>query len=102
MTTSNTLTPIEQDMFSHGFVRCPNIDRRWYAGHSGLKEPAYPMELRVSDAIWLVTSAYGNMTDREARLVPLMRFEKAEELLTYLERNGRVSEAGAAFSNSWD
>ena len=92
------MNTLEQSMFDAGFRRCPNCDTRWYAGWSGRLEPAYPMELRVTDAIWLVTKPYANVTD----LVPLMRFETVASLDDYLTRNGRVSEALPAFANGWD
>ena len=94
----NALTPLETDMRANGFVRCPNVFNRWYAGSAGMAEPVFPLELRVTDAIWLVTRAYGQTSD----IIPLMRFDSAQSLNQYLQDNHRIAQAAAAFSNSWD
>lgn len=94
------MNEIETAMFNSGWVRCPNNPARWYAGSAGKLEPVFPLELRVTDAIWLVTSPYGNLLERKD--VPLMRFDNPASLEEYLSRNGKKAEAAAPFSNSWD
>jgi len=92
------MTILEKQMFEAGWVRCPNVETRWYAGHAGKRQPVHPLELRVEDdAIWVVTNIYAC-----GCLVRLMRFATVAELDSYLTRNGCESEAAAAFSNSWD
>lgn len=93
------MNALEHSMFSRGWVRCPNNAHRWYAGSAGKQEPVFPLELRVTDAVWLVTSRYG---EHGRDIIPLMRFNGPDDLEQYLKENGRRSEAAAAFSNSWD
>ena len=93
------MTTLESEMFADGFVRCPNVPERWYPGHAGKLQPVFPMELRVTDKIWLVASSYG---DHSGKPWPLMGFESVKELNSYLIRNGKKSEALPAFANAQD
>lgn len=87
-------------MFRSGWVRCPNREHRWYAGSAGKLEPVFPLELRVTDKVWLVTSRYADAPHREEDLIPIMAFDTPTELEDYLSRNGRKSEVGGP--NVWD
>lgn len=95
----NRRLDLEASMFGAGWVRCPNNNRRWYAGNAGKREPVFPLELRVTDAIWIVTHRYGDFRSNE---IPLLRFETVTELESYLQENHRIAEAGSPYSNSWD
>jgi hypothetical protein len=91
------MTELEQGMKKRGYVRCPNVSARWYQAYSGGKRPPFPLEIRVTDAIWLVTARYGQTVRDE--IIPLMRFDTAEALERYIDRNGVVVEQGP---NVWD
>lgn len=93
------MTTIEQSMWDAGFARSPNEPTKWYAGSAGMKEPAFPLELRITDAIWLVTRPYGQ---EPKEVIPLMRFDDVAGLKAYLAGNHRIAQAGAPFSNAWD
>lgn len=86
-------------MFNDGFVRDPNNEKRWYAGHAGKLEPVFPLEIFVTDKIWLCVRKYG---DACGEFIPLMAFNAPNDLEGYLDRNGKPSEVAAAYSNSWD
>lgn len=95
------MTELEQAMGRAGFFRCPNNAARWYAGSFAVKSPARPFELRVTDAIWMVTYPYGKFN--ESDVVPVLCFgQNVDELTNYLARNGVSYEALPAYSNSWD
>lgn len=93
------MNSLENKMFADGFVRDPNKLDRWYAGHAGKLEPVFPLELRVTDKVWIVARGYANCGPD---VVPLLAFDGPEDLNRYLSSNGHQAEAAAAFSNSWD
>lgn len=86
------MSSLESAMFAAGWVRCPNNALRWYAGSAGKLEPVFPLELRVTDEIWLVTYRYA---DPAREVIPLMCFgQSVDALETYLKSNGRPCEVG--------
>lgn len=93
------LTALEREMFDDGWVRDPNCFERWYASCAGKLEPVFPLQLRVSDKVWLVTRRYGH---GETEFIPLMAFSGPKSLNEYLSRNGKKAEALAPYSNSQD
>jgi hypothetical protein len=94
-------TKTEAALAAAGFVRCPNVRDRWYAGGPGIMEPTYPLEIRAhDDTVELVANPHGRPT---SDAVVLLRFAVVEDLLGFLREHGRPSLPGLpAFSNSWD
>lgn len=91
------MNELENAMFQAGFARDANVSTRWYRAWSGAKREPFPLEIRVTDAIWIVTSRYGKTTYDE--IIPLLKFNGPLDLIEYLERNGQVQQPGP---NVWD
>lgn len=95
------MTTLENDFVKMGWARCPNKSTRWYAAGPGKLEPVFPLEVRVTDKIWVVTKRYGYQDTTE---IPLLAFENVESFNNYLKENGRESKPGASpgVNNVWD
>jgi hypothetical protein len=92
------MTKLEQEMRAAGFVRSPTNEHRWYAACSASLGPVFPLDIRVTDAIWIVTARYGKTINEET--IPLLKFDRVEQLTDYLKTHGkpRTVEGG----NVWD
>ncbi len=103
------LNTTERDAVASGYVRCPNVDTRWYAGSPGLPEmPKYFAEMRIEETpksapmpqdTWPVAvyvRTYGGGLALHSRYETWAAYmDKAREL-------GTLSEPGlAAWSQGW-
>lgn len=88
-----TVKELEASLVKNGFCRSPNNWQSWYRGCSAFKRPAYPLEIRLPNQLWIAVK------NQQGEWVYLMQFATVEQLIEYLDRNGVIVEAGA---NVWD
>ncbi len=92
---------LEAEALAAGYYRSPNDARRWYAGGPNRPTVAHPLDVHITDAVWLVAHRYGEPAD----IVPLCRFETFAEYLQYCLDYGTKSKGGSYgnnVTNVWD
>ena len=95
------MNTLETEMFSAGYCRSPNNPVQWYAAGPGIMKPPFPIEINVTDKIWLVARPYGEPVN----VIGLMAFESVPSFLDFLKRYGKPSEGGMQgndVTNVWD
>lgn len=82
------MNALEQAMIAYGYVKCPNISQRWYAGGPGVPECEYDVFVR-ENYIEILPKWY-----QASRPVAIATFFWMKDFDAWLRKNGKYSESG--------